>query len=176
MAMPGHGWQAGGRESRPARPGCRYETMPGGAWNGSWNGAAGILALPVLSVRLSVLSMQLMRPVDEAVVMVRRRSTVRFRNGAPGHGQFSNDPTSCMERALETLLSSHSSESSHGTAGTRAAGAEGGRRRAVRPGAFTLMSLMVSGENDDQRIASLLRGAAPKAVLATPQSMKPAAL
>jgi hypothetical protein len=25
--------------------------MPGGAWNGSWNGAAGISALPVPSVR-----------------------------------------------------------------------------------------------------------------------------
>ena len=49
--------------------------------------------------------------------MVRRRSTVRFRNGAPGHWQFSNDQTSGVERAPETLLSSHSSESSHGTAG-----------------------------------------------------------
>ena len=64
--------------------------MPGGAWNGSWNGSPGIPVQPVLSVRFPVLSMQLMRPVDEAVVMVRRRSTVRFRNGAPGQSHNSN--------------------------------------------------------------------------------------
>ena len=62
--------------------------MPGGAWNGSWNGAAGIPAQPVLSVRFPVSSVQLVRAVHDDVVMVRRRSTVRFRNGAPGHGQF----------------------------------------------------------------------------------------
>ena len=49
---------------------------------------AAIPALPVLSVRFPVLSVLLVRSVDGAVVMVRRRSTVRFRNGAPGHGQF----------------------------------------------------------------------------------------
>jgi len=91
-----------------------------GAWNGSWNGSPGIPALPVPSVRFSVLSVQLLRSVNGAVVMVRRRSTVRFRNGSPGHGKFSNYPTSGVERALETLLSPHSSESSHGTAVTPA--------------------------------------------------------
>jgi hypothetical protein len=53
------------------------------AWNGSWNGAPGIPVLPVLSVRFPVLSVLLVRPLSDAVVMVRRRSTVRFRNGAP---------------------------------------------------------------------------------------------
>ena len=135
MAMPG---QAGRpvAGSPGGAPGYRYETTPGGAWNGSWNGEPGIPALPVLSVRFPGSSLQLMRAVDGDMVMVRRTSTVRFRNGAPGYGQFSNDTTSGVERALETLLSSHSSESSHGTAVTRAAGAEGSRRRAVSPGAL----------------------------------------
>jgi hypothetical protein len=52
------------------------------AWNGSCNGAPAIPALPVLSVRFAVLSVLLLRSVHGAVVMVRRRSTVRFRNGA----------------------------------------------------------------------------------------------
>ena len=37
----------------------------------------------MLSVRFTVSSVQLVRSVHEAVLMVRRRSTVRFRNGAP---------------------------------------------------------------------------------------------
>ena len=49
----------------------------GGAWNGSWNGAAGIPAQPVLSVRLCVSSLLLVRAVQDAVVMVMRRA-VRF--------------------------------------------------------------------------------------------------
>ena len=66
-------WLTGSdRESRPLRPVPSW-AMPGGAWNGSWNGSPGIPAPPVLSVRFPVLSVQLMRPVDEAVVMVRRR-------------------------------------------------------------------------------------------------------
>ena len=43
-----------------------------------------IPARPVPSVRFPVSSVQLARTVDGAVLMVRRRSTVRFRNGAPG--------------------------------------------------------------------------------------------
>jgi hypothetical protein len=58
------------------------------AWNGSWNGAPGIPALPVVSVRFPALSVLLVRSVHGGVFMVRRRSTVRFRNGAPVHGQF----------------------------------------------------------------------------------------
>ena len=58
------------------------------AWNGSWNGAAGIPALPVLSVRFPGSSLLLVRPLSDAVVMVRRRSTVRFRNGAPDQRGF----------------------------------------------------------------------------------------
>jgi len=57
---------------------------PAGGLAGAWNGSPGIPVLPVPSVRFSALSVQLMRPADGAVVMVRRRSTVQFRNGAPG--------------------------------------------------------------------------------------------
>ena len=39
----------------------------------------------------AVSSVLLVRTVNGAVLMVRRRSTVRFRNGAPGHEKFSND-------------------------------------------------------------------------------------
>jgi hypothetical protein len=102
------------------------------AWNGSWNGAAAIPAQPVLSVEQPVGSVQLARSVDEAVVMVRRRSTIRFRNGAPGQGQFSNYSTGGVERARETLFSSHCSDSSHCTARTRRQvlkAAVGGRSR-----------------------------------------------
>ena len=60
--------------------------VPGGAWHGSWHGAPDIPAPSVPSVRFSVSSVLPVRAVDDAVVMVRRRSTVRFRNGAPGHG------------------------------------------------------------------------------------------
>jgi hypothetical protein len=59
------------------------------AWNGSWNGAAGIPTPPELSLQFPVPSVQLLRTVRDAVVMVRRRSTVRFRNGAPGHHDLS---------------------------------------------------------------------------------------
>ena len=89
-------------ESRPLRcPAATlyqiHGTMPGmtsagrcpaRARNGSWNGAAAIPAPPVLSVRFPVSSVQPVGSVHGPVVMVRRRSTVRFRNGAPGHGQF----------------------------------------------------------------------------------------
>ena len=93
-------------------------------------------------VRLSVLSVQLMRPVDEAVVMVRSRSTVRFRNGAPGHRQFSNESNGVVERAPETLLGSHCTQSTQ--CKSPAAAREGSRRRADReqsghrPGEVTL--------------------------------------
>jgi hypothetical protein len=74
-----------------------------GTWNGSWNGAPGIPALPVPSVRFPVLSVQLMRPVDEAMFMVRRRSTVRFRNGAPAQRDFSN-PSSLADFKIKRLI------------------------------------------------------------------------
>jgi len=56
--------------------------------------------------------------------MVRRRSTVRFRNGTPGHGQFSNGSnglrgTSRKRRStarIGTIGSSPGSESSYSTA------------------------------------------------------------
>ena len=60
------------------------------AWNGSWNGGPDNPLQRGLSVRFPVSSVLLVRSVDDAVVMARRRSTVRFRNGAPGHGKFSN--------------------------------------------------------------------------------------
>jgi hypothetical protein len=54
----------------------------------AWRIVPGHRVLPVLR---AVSSMLLVRTVNEAVVMVRRRSTVRFRNGAPGRDSFSND-------------------------------------------------------------------------------------
>jgi hypothetical protein len=85
-------------EGRPGR--CGGSRLPGPvtfrddgagpAWTGSWTGSPGIPAQPVLSVRFPVSSVQPVRSVHGSVLMVRRRSTVRFRNGAPGHGQFSN--------------------------------------------------------------------------------------
>ena len=76
-------------------------------------------------------SVQLARSVDGAVLMVRRRSTVRFRNGAPGHGQFSNDsnerrgtsPGDARQLPSHRKLRLHSQGS--------AAVTEGSRRRAV---------------------------------------------
>jgi hypothetical protein len=87
------------RDSRPLRSITSVERCPAlhqwddarrCAWNGSWNGAAGIPAPPVLSVRFPLPSVQLLRTVRDAVVMVRRRSTVRFRNGLQVMGNFSN--------------------------------------------------------------------------------------
>ena len=68
--------------------------------------------------------------------MVRRRSTVRLRNGAPGHGQFSNGsderrgPSPGDALQLPFFIS-RCSEGSDCTARARAAVAEGSRRRAV---------------------------------------------
>lgn len=103
------------------------------AWNVSWNGGPDNPVQRVRSGRYPVSSVLLVRSVHDAVVMVRGRPTIRFRNGVPGHMQFSNYLTGGAERALETLLSSHRSESSHGTALARAAATEGRRRRAVPP-------------------------------------------
>ena len=72
------------------------------------------------SERRAVLSVQLARLPHGSVLMVRRRSTVRFRNGAPGHGQFSNysnerrgtSPGDALQLPLH-------SESSHCTASAR---------------------------------------------------------
>jgi hypothetical protein len=47
------------------------------------------------------------RSVHGAVLMVGRRPTVRFRNGAPAHGQFSSESDECVERVRETLFGSH---------------------------------------------------------------------
>ena len=72
--------------------GYDHGTMPGGA-RGTGRGTARwiIPAWPVLSVRFPVSSVQPARTAHGPVVMVRRRSTVRFRNGAPGRDSFSND-------------------------------------------------------------------------------------
>jgi hypothetical protein len=63
---------------------------------------------PVPSVRFPVSSMQPVRTVHGAVVMVRRRSTIRFRNGTPGRENFSNNPddrrgTSRKRRSLALI-------------------------------------------------------------------------
>jgi len=48
-------------------------------WTGAWTGRREFPALLVLSVRSGVSSVQLTRPSHRSVLMVRRRSTVRFR-------------------------------------------------------------------------------------------------
>jgi hypothetical protein len=53
-------------------------------WTGSWTGCRAHWVLSVLSVHFLVQSVQLVRSGRQAVPMVRRRSTVRFRKGAPG--------------------------------------------------------------------------------------------
>jgi hypothetical protein len=86
---PGH---VGGHR-RPgvpaATPGYGHGMLPAPAWTGSWTGSPGIPAPRVPSVRFSVSSVLPVRSVHGAVVMVRRRSTVRFRNGAPVQGHNS---------------------------------------------------------------------------------------
>jgi hypothetical protein len=69
-----------------------HRSEPGGA-RGTARGTARrvVPARPVLSVRFSVASVQPARSVDGDVLMVRRRPTVRFRNGAPGHEKISNE-------------------------------------------------------------------------------------
>jgi hypothetical protein len=96
-----------------ATPGYDHGTLPGAAWHGSWHGAPGIPVQPVPSVRFPVSSMQPVRTVHGAVVMVRRRSTIRFRNGTPGRENFSNNPddrrgTSRRDAPWRSLLLSHS--------------------------------------------------------------------
>ena len=81
------------RESRPLRPVTVMACCLRSAWTGSWTGSPGIPALRVLPVRFSVSSVLPVRSVHGAVVMVRRRSTVRFRNGAQAHRRFSNKST-----------------------------------------------------------------------------------
>jgi hypothetical protein len=72
--------------------GYDHGTVPGSA-RGTGRGTACwiIPARPVLLVRFPVSSVQPARTVHGNVLMVRRRSTVRFRNGAPGRDSFSND-------------------------------------------------------------------------------------
>jgi hypothetical protein len=69
-------------ESRPLRSITSMKRCPAlhpwndarrGAWNGSWNGAAGIPVPPVLSVGFPGSSVQLVRPLSDAVFMVMRR-------------------------------------------------------------------------------------------------------
>ena len=73
-----------------------------------------------LRERRTVLSVQLARLPHGSVLMVRRRSTVRFRNGAPGHGHFSDHSNerrgTSPGDALQLPLHS---ESSHRTASAR---------------------------------------------------------
>jgi hypothetical protein len=80
----GHGRGSGHRCVRsPGRRAllCPWDDARRRAWNGSWNGVAGIPVQSVLSVRFPVSSVLLVRSVHGALVMVSRRSTVRFRNG-----------------------------------------------------------------------------------------------
>jgi len=69
-----------------SRPGNLTDVARCRAQDGPWHGTPDIPAPSVPSVRFSVSSVLPVRSVHGAVVMVRRRSTVRFRNGAPVHG------------------------------------------------------------------------------------------
>src|SRR6516225_16053 len=80
-----------GRSRDPRSPAYAYLTrrLPRGTARGTaFRIVPAHRELPVLRAVSSVL---LVRTVNGAVLMVRRRSTVRFRNGAPGHEKFSND-------------------------------------------------------------------------------------
>jgi hypothetical protein len=83
-------------------------TTPGTRGPGRGPGRRVIPARPVLPVRFPVSSVQPARTADGAVLMVRRRSTVRFRNGAPAHRRNSNETnrrrgTSRQRRSLTAL-------------------------------------------------------------------------
>jgi hypothetical protein len=86
QARPGHG----GGSRLPGSVTFRNDDA-GHRVDRSWTGAPGIPVRPVPSVRFPVSSVLPVRSVHGAVFMVGRRSTVRFRNGTPGHGQFSNN-------------------------------------------------------------------------------------
>ena len=89
--------------------GYDHRTMPGGA-RGTGRGTARsmIPAWPVLSVRFPVSSVQPARTAHGPVVMVRRRSTVRFRNGAPGRTVFRTTRMISVARLVRDVCSSHS--------------------------------------------------------------------
>jgi hypothetical protein len=55
----------------------------GRPWNESWNEATSAACNQCNASTETGLSMRAARPVRRAVLMVRRRSTVRFRKGAP---------------------------------------------------------------------------------------------
>jgi hypothetical protein len=61
----------------------RVTALPAGPWNESWNEATSAACNQCNASTETGLSMQAARPVRRAVLMVRRRSTVRFRKGAP---------------------------------------------------------------------------------------------
>ena len=77
------------------------------SWNESWTGLAVQCVHSVLSERSAGRSVQAVRCGRVSVAMVRRRSTVRFRKGAPGHRpyfEFNRDPECCfVDRVMETL-------------------------------------------------------------------------
>src|SRR6266851_436039 len=68
---------------RDVRAGCGLLTKRG-SWNESWTGCLAHWVHSVLPERSAVPSVQAVRSGRLSMAMVRRRSTVRFRKGAPG--------------------------------------------------------------------------------------------
>ena len=82
----------------PLTWGCRrlpesHRAMPWGIrppWTGAWTGCRGIPSTVSAACAIGGGISAVQAPAARTVLMVRRRSTVRFRNGAPAQGQFSN--------------------------------------------------------------------------------------
>jgi hypothetical protein len=131
-AVPG---QVSGRrwdgESRLLRSVTSMDDARRRAWHGSWHGLRVIPVQRVLSVRFSVASVLSVRSVHGAVFMVRRRSTVQFRNGAPGRDSFSKAWMTSVARAeRDARRLSWLSWHCEGPAGVT----EGSRRRSFQGG------------------------------------------
>src|SRR5260370_33752185 len=60
------------------------------SWNESWTGCLAHWVHAVLPEHSGVPLVQVVQPGRGGVAMVRRRSTVRFRKGAPGREEYSN--------------------------------------------------------------------------------------
>jgi hypothetical protein len=101
------------------RPPKRYHALARGTrppWTGAWTGCRGIPGTPSAVFAFAVSSVQLTCPLDRTVLMVRRRSTVRVRDGTSGHGQSSNVPDEQRGPSPGDAPQPRFSEGSHCTA------------------------------------------------------------
>jgi hypothetical protein len=99
---------AGGKRYAPCQPHARTERKPETLTSVKTTTKPALINIAAVESR-------------SRIDMVRRRSTVRFRNGAPVMSYFRTIRTSGVERVQETLFGFDSSESSHGIVRARPA-------------------------------------------------------